>query len=153
MAKHHPNNNPFREVKFVTSFIPLSPSLELKTCPSDHPNIVFNSGLDSSDASLENKNSCAMDIRETPTLESKRRDSTNEHERFSFETPRVSCSLLESLELITLSATCLYEDHNHLLVLICKLFKRMVVDASIYYKYCKSHSSTVVLTLQLEQKC
>ena len=93
MAKHHPNNNPFREVKFVTSFVPLSPSLELKTCPSGHPNIVFNSGLDSIDASLENKNSHAMDIRETPTLESKRRDSIDEHESFTFGTPHVSFSI------------------------------------------------------------
>ena len=94
-----------------------------------------------------------MDNLRAPTLELEKNDSTSKHEGFSFETPLISCSLLESLELITLSATCLYEDHNHLLVLICKLFKRMVVDASIYYKYCKSHSSTVVLTLQLQHNC
>jgi hypothetical protein len=79
MTELHPNNDPFGEVKFITTFIPLSPSLELKTCPSSHPNIVFKSGLDSIDASLENKNSRAMDIGETPTLESKRRDSTDNH--------------------------------------------------------------------------
>jgi len=72
---------------------------------------------------------------------------TVEHKSFSFETPHISCSLLEYLELITLSATCLYEGHNHLLILICKLFKRMDVDAFIYHKYCKSHSSTMALTL------
>jgi len=91
MAKHHPNNNPFREVKFVNPFITPSPSLKLNTCPSGHTNIIFNNGLDLIDAPLESENSLAMDIRETPTLEFKRRDSTNEHESLTFETPQVSC--------------------------------------------------------------
>jgi hypothetical protein len=101
--------------------------------------------------SFENENFCAMDILETPTLEAKRRDSINEHESFTFETPRVSCSLPKALEFV--SATCSYEDHNRLLILIHKLFKRMVVDAFIYHKYCKSRSGTVALTLQLELYC
>jgi hypothetical protein len=54
---------------------------------------------------------------------------------------------------IMLSTTCNYEDPNHLSILISKLFKGMIMDAFVYHKYCKSHSSTVVLTLQLEQKC
>jgi hypothetical protein len=32
---------------------------------------------------------------------------------------------------ILLSTTCSYEDHNHLLVLVYKLFRRMVMDAFI----------------------
>ena len=52
---------------------------------------------------------------------------------------------------ILLSAICFHEDHNHLLILVSKLFKRMVVDAFVYHKYYKSHSCTVVLTLQLER--
>ena len=51
---------------------------------------------------------------------------------------------------ILFSPTCPYEDHNHLSILVFKLFKRMVVDAYVYHKYCKSHSGIVVLTLQLE---
>ena len=150
MAEHHLNNDLFGELKFTTLFVPLSPSLELKTCPSGHLNIIFNSGLESINASLENKNSRAMDIHETLTLESKRRDSINEHESFAFETPRVSCSLSKSPESITLSAKCFYEDCNHLLILVSKLFKRMVVDAFVYHKYCKSRGCTVKPTLQLE---
>ena len=76
-----------------------------------------------------------MDKLEAPTLELEMYDSTNEHESFSFEFLRISCSLLESLELITLSAASFYEDPNFLLILVCKLFKRMVVDAFIYHKY------------------
>jgi hypothetical protein len=44
---------------------------------------------------------------------------------------------------ILLSATSFHEDHNHLSPLVCKLFKRMVVDVFIYHKYCKSRSCTM----------
>ena len=123
MAKHHPSHYLFEEVKFISPLVsprlssetehPPSPSLEPKPCPSG-------------------QNLCAMDNLGAPTLELKKNDSTNEHEGFSFETPRVSCSLLESPELIMLSATCFYEDHDHLLVLVHKLFRTLVVDAYVY---------------------
>jgi len=147
MVKQLPNHNLFEEMKFITLFASPSPSLELKTCPSGHPNIIFNSGLDSIDASLENKNSRAMDICETLTLEYKRRDSINEHESFTFETPHISCSISKYPEFVSLSIMYFYEGHNHLLILVYKLFKRMVVDDFVYHKYCKSCRCTVVLTL------
>jgi hypothetical protein len=87
-----------------------------------------------------------MDMPKATTLETKQ-GSANEHVTFSFETSHISCSLLGSLEFVLLQTTCPYEDHNHLLILVCKLFKRMVVDAFIYHKYCKSYSGTVALTL------
>jgi len=52
-----------------------------------------------------------------------------------------------------LSTTCFYEDPNHLLILVFKLSKRMVVDIFVYHKYCKSRSCTMILTLQIERKC
>jgi hypothetical protein len=140
MAKQHSNHDQSEEVKFISPFIShscemkSSLSLEPKQCPSSRPK----------------ENLWAMDKLEAPTLELKRNDSTNEHESFSFESPCVLCSVLESLELIMLSATCFYEDPNLLLILVCKLFKRMVMDAFIYHKYCKSHCCTVALTLPLE---
>ena len=125
MAKHHPNHDPFKEMKFKSPFIspnlaceieqPSPPSLEPKLGPFGYPNVVLNSGLHSTDVFLENKNLCATDI--------------------------------------LLGTTCFHEDHNHLLILLSKLFKRMVVDAFVYHKYCKSRSCIVALTLQLEQKC
>ena len=140
MAKHHPSHYLFEEVKFISPLVsprlssetehPPSPSLEPKPCPSG-------------------QNLCAMDNLGAPILELKKNDSTNKHEGSSFETPHISCSLLESPELITLSATRFYKDHNYLLVY--KLFGRMVVDAYIYHKYCKSRGCVVVLTLQLER--
>jgi len=91
-----------------------------------------------------------MDIPSASTLETKEMNSTDEHESFSFETPHVSCSLLKSLEFILLKTTSSDEDPNLLLLLVSKLFRRMVVDAYVYHKHCKSHSSNVLLTLQLE---
>ena len=76
MAEHHPNNNPFEVVKFISPFVspklayetkcPSSPSLKPKPCPSGHPNVVLNDGKNSMlilhNKSLRNKNSCAMDM-------------------------------------------------------------------------------------------
>jgi hypothetical protein len=116
MVEHHPNNDPFEEVKFVTPFVSPSPSLEPKPCPFGHPNFVLNDGQNSMlilyDKSCRNKNSCAMDM--------------------------------------LLSTPCPYGEHNHLSLLICKIFKRMVVDVFIYHKYCKSRSCIMELILQLE---
>ena len=103
------------------------------------------------DMFLKNDNSYAMDSLETPTMESKRRDSINEHESFTFETPRISCSPSESTEFIVLNVACCYEEDNLPSLLVAKIFRRMVVDVFVYHKYCKSRSSTMVLTLQLEQ--
>ena len=69
MAVHHPNKDPFEEVKFISSFISheLScetersslPSLKPKKCPSGHPNVVLDDGRDSTlilhDLSLKKK--------------------------------------------------------------------------------------------------
>ena len=68
-----------------------------------------------------------MDIPVASTLETKEMNSIDEHESFSFETPHVSCSLLKSLEFVLLKTTCSYEDPNLLLLLVSKLFRRMVV--------------------------
>jgi hypothetical protein len=103
MAKYNPNLNPVKKVKFISPFIshpceakrPSSTSPELEPCPSGQHDIT-----------LEKENFWAMDKLEAPTLELKMNDSTNEHESSSFEFPCVSCSILTSLELITLSTPC-----------------------------------------------
>jgi hypothetical protein len=142
MAEYYPNHNPSEEVKFISPFISLRLSSETeRPSPTSHEPKPCPSS----------QNLCAMDNLGAPTLELKKNDSTNKHEGSSFETPCISCSLLESPELITLSATNFYEDHNRLLVLIYKFFGRMVVDAYVYHKYCKSHGCIVVLILQLER--
>jgi hypothetical protein len=163
-VKHIPNHDPFEEEKFIFPFVSprptsetkcrLPPSLELEPCPSSYPNIVLNGGRDSmlilQDISLKEQNFHAMDMPKATTLETKQ-ESTNEHVHFSFETSHVPCSFLRSLEFVSLLTTCPYEDPNHLLILVSKLFKGMVVDAYVYHKHCKYHSGTMKLALQLEQ--
>ena len=157
---HHPNHDSFEEVKFVSSFISHklsceteripSPSLEPKSCPSGHPNVVLDSDRDST--LILHERFCSMDMPKAPTLETKENNSITEHESFSFDTPHISCSHLESPEIVVLSVACCYEEDNHPSLLVSKLFRRMVVDVFVYHKYCKSHSSTMVLTLQLEHR-
>jgi len=118
MAKHHPNHDPFKEMKFKSTVVspnlaceiegPSPPSLKPKLGPSSYPNVVLNSDLHSIDVFLENKNFYAMDI--------------------------------------LFGATCFHEDHNHLLILLSKFFKRMAVDAFVYHKSCKSYRCIVALT-------
>jgi hypothetical protein len=146
----------FEEVKFISPFVSPklvcetesipSPLLEPKSCPSGHPNIVLGSDRDST-LTLHDRFH-AMDMPKAPNLETN--DSTVKHECFSFATLHFSCSLVESPEFVVLSTTCNYEDPNHLSLLVYKLSRRMVVDAYIYHKYCKSRGCTMVLSLQLE---
>ena len=83
MAKQHPNHDQFEEVKFISPFVshpceiehPSSPSLELKPCPSSHPN----------------KNFCAMDISKA-TLETKKKDPIVERESTTTLTPFIDTS-------------------------------------------------------------
>ena len=123
MAEHHPKYDSFEEVKFNSPFISLElsceterpslPSLELEPYPFGHQKVVLDTGRESA-VILHNENSYAMDSLETPTLESKRWDSINEHGSFTFETFHVSCSLSKYLEFVSLSAKCFYEDRSHL---------------------------------------
>jgi hypothetical protein len=151
-AMQQPNHNPFEEVKFISPFFsprlpsetehPLPTSLEHKPCPSSHKPIVLDNDRDTTltmhDEYFEEENICAMDIPITFTLDSKGKDSTYEHESITLETSFDSGSLLEYLEFMLPSTMCFHENHNHISVLVCKLFKRMVVDVFIYHKHCKS---------------
>ena len=129
MVEHYPNHNPFEEVKFIFPFI--SPRLSSET---KHP----------SPTSLGCK-PCPSG-HETVVLDDDQGSTLFPHD-ISLENENF-CSMD-----ILLSTTCFHEDHNHLLILVSKLFKRTVVDAFVYHKYCKSRSCIVALTLQLEQKC
>jgi hypothetical protein len=124
------------------------PSPLVKQRPSSPWNIVLNGGRETTsiflDECLEKEDPCALDIPKVTTPESKKKNSTNEHESFFFEE---SCSHKESPESASLGATCSYRDHNHLLVLVYKMFRRMVVDAFVYHKHCKFRGCTMALTL------
>nr|TKW33016.1 hypothetical protein SEVIR_2G204900v2 [Setaria viridis] len=133
---------------------PSSPSIEPKACLSGPRDVVLDSGQETTwilhDEFLEKENFCAMDTSDISTPEDKTKVFKNKHECFSFNFPLDSSSHKESSESASLFATCPYEDHNHLLILISKRFIRMVVDAFVYRKHCKFRGCTMALTLQLK---
>ena len=90
------------------------------------------------------ENQQANESCEASTLESVEKDSMDEHGTVIFEIP---CSFNFSPESGRLSAPCTHEDYNHLKVLFCKIFRRLVVDVYIYHKHCKFRGCTVALTL------
>ena len=99
------------------------------------------------EASLEIKNQWAMEFCEALTLESNEKDSTNEHGSLTFDIPRKPCSFKATPESGMLSAPFTHEDYNHLMILFCKIFRRLVVDVYVYRKYCSFRGCTVALTL------
>ena len=118
-----------QSLSLLSQFEPLSSGLEYIVLDLDQDtNMILN------DASLEMENRWAMEFCEALTLESDEKDSINEHETVIFEIP---CSFNATLESGMLSALCTHEDYNHLMVLFCKTFRRLVVDVYVYRKQCK----------------
>ena len=147
----HVDHDLLEEVKFVSLFVssnpisnlyeteqPPSPSSKIKPCPSG-PMFHFES--------LEKENFCAMDLPQT--LESKTEESTNWQENIEFS--QDSCPHKETLESISLSATCSHHDSNHLLNSPSKMYRRVVVDAFVYRKHSRFRGSTMALALQLKR--
>ena len=91
------------------------------------------------DESLEMENPWTMESGEPLTLESKEKDSSIEHGNFTLEMPQKPCSFNTTPESGTLSALCTHEDYNHLKVLFCKNFRRLVADVYVYRKHCRFH--------------
>jgi hypothetical protein len=104
----------------------------------------------SHDESLEIENPWAMEFCEAPTLEPEGKDSIDEHGSFIFEIPQGPRSFKASPESGMLCALSTHEDCNHLKVLSCKTFRRLVVDAYVYHKHCKFRGCPMALTLQLK---
>src|SRR5688572_8379963 len=96
------------------------------------------------------ENPWAMEFCETPTLEPEGKDSLDEHRSFILEIPQEPFSFNAFTESATLCAMRTHEDYNHLKVLSCKKFRRLVIDAYVYHKHCKFHGCTMALTLQLK---
>jgi hypothetical protein len=104
----------------------------------------------SHDESLEMENPWAMAFCEAPALESEGKESVDGHGSFILAIPQEPCSFNASPELGMLCAPSTHKNCNHLQVLSCKIFRRLVVDAFVYRKQCKFHGCTVALILQLK---
>ena len=127
------------------------PPIEFEPLSSGSEKVVLDRNRDSTtichDESLEMENPWATEFGKAPILESKEKDSLDEHGSFTLEIPQESCSFNASPESGMLSASCTHEKSNHSKVFSCKIFWRVVVDAFIYRKHCKFRWCTVALTL------
>jgi hypothetical protein len=110
---------------------PLSSSTKLKSPPTGPQ-----------DAKPLKKNPWAMEKLEVLILESEREDSIDKHGSFFLGKSQEPCSYNTSPESDELNVTSKYKDHNHSKIFICKMFRRMVVDAFVYHKFCKSRGCT-----------
>ena len=130
---------------------PLSSSTEFEPLPAGPEYVVLNHDRESTSSfhnkSLEMENKWAMEFREAPTLKSNEKDSPNEHGNFTLEMRQKPCSFTVTPESCTLGASCTNEDYNHLIVLFCKIFRRLVVDVFVYRKHCRFCGCTMALTL------
>jgi hypothetical protein len=80
-----------------------------------------------------------MDIHEESPLELEKEDYIIDgHESYIMNISSNSCSYEKSPELIGLS-TITHEIFNSLILSIPKDFERVVVDAYVYHKHCRSH--------------
>ena len=119
-----------RSSSSLTEFEPLPDGLESDVLDLDRDTtMIFH------DEPLEMDNQWAMEFCEAPTLESKEKDFINEHGSFTFDIPRKPCSFNATPESGTLSAPCTHKDYSHHIILLCKIFRRLVVDVYVYRKH------------------
>ena len=77
-------------------------------------------------------------IHEETTLKPKKEDDIDEHGSYFMNTSSIPCSHEKSPKLIDLSNIATHKIFNPLILLVHKDFERVVVDAYVYHKYCKS---------------
>ena len=80
-----------------------------------------------------------LDIHEESTLELEKENDINEHGSYFMNTSSNLCSHEKTPKSIGLSNATTHEIFNPLILPVHKIFKRVVVDAYVYHKYCKSH--------------
>jgi hypothetical protein len=78
-----------------------------------------------------------LDFHEESTLELEKEDDIDEHGSYFINASSNLCSHEKSPELIGLSTTK-HDIFNPLILPVHKNFERVVVDAFVYHKYCKS---------------
>ena len=79
-----------------------------------------------------------IDIHEETPLELEKEDDIDEHGSYFMNISSNSCSHEKSPKSIGLSNIATHEIFNPLILSIYKDFERVVVDAYVYHKYCKS---------------
>jgi hypothetical protein len=134
-----------RSSSLSTEFAPLPTGSYLVAFDHDRELI-----LSFHDTSLETEDSWAMEMCGAPTLEFIGKDSIDKHGSFILDIPYEPCSHNSSLESAMLNALTTHEGYSHLLVLFCKMFRRLTVNLYVYHKHIRFCMCGVVLTLQLK---
>ena len=129
-------------------------STEFQPLPAGPYHVAFDHGQESTsslhDASLQIENSWAMESCEALTLEFIGKGSTDKHGSFILDTPHEPCLHHAYPEPAMLSALSTLEGCNHLMVLFCRMFRRLIVDVYVYHKHIRFRVCVVALTLQLK---
>jgi hypothetical protein len=89
------------------------------------------------DESLEMEIIWVKEFCEVPIVEFIRKDSIDKHGSFILDLPDQPCSHHAFPESAMFSALSTFKGYNHLLVLYCKMFRRLIVDAYVYHKHCR----------------
>ena len=79
-----------------------------------------------------------LQIQEETSLELEKEDDIDEHGSYFMNTSSNPCSHEKSPESIGLSNIATHEIFNPLVLPVHKIVERVVVDAYVYHKYCKS---------------
>ena len=80
-----------------------------------------------------------LHIHEETSLELEKEDDIDEHGNYFINTSSSLCSYEKSPESIGLPNIAKYKIFNPLMLLVHKDFERVVIDAFVYHKYCRSH--------------
>jgi hypothetical protein len=80
-----------------------------------------------------------IDIHEETPLELEKEDDIDEHGSYIMNTSSNPCSYEKSPDLTSLANIATHKIFNPLVLPVPKDFERVVVDAYVYHKYCRSH--------------
>ena len=95
-----------------------------------------------------------IDIHEETPLELEKEDEIDEHGSYFMNTSSNPCSHEKSSELIGISNIATHKIFNPLILLVHKDFERVVVDAYVYHKYCRSRCVNLEIgTQRRRQAC
>ena len=126
------------EALWVESKLGLDPNGELKSISlinMTHP--CFDEALDKINLRVTKPREI-LDIHEESPLELEKEDDIDEHGSYFINTSSNPCSYEKFLESIGLSNSATHEIFNPLILPVRKKFERVVVDAYVYHKYCRS---------------
>jgi hypothetical protein len=87
---------------------------------------------------LDETNSRVTNSSEILNIQIRYEDDINEHGNYSITISLKPCSYETSVNSIGLSNLSTFEIFNPLILSIYKNFKRVVIDAYVYHKYCRS---------------